>query len=304
MSEPSTYSFTRYLEAKQTVDNRALNHDVLQRFKEQLVQRTEPLRILELGVGIGAMIDRVLDWECFPAAVEYTAVDVDPTVIETACRRLASHRYLSTGQDCTNNECFVFEHNGTTLTVSLETSDVFAFLEDTDQTWDVLIAKAFLDLTDVSHALAELSTVLTVDGLAYFPITFDGGTTFVPPVDSNLDNRIEQQYHRYMEISSRGTGKKGDYQAGRHVLQFAPDVGWEILAARASDWVVFPQEDGYVADEAYFLHHIIETIRQALTEMPAICDGTVETWSDQRHQHIDNQILIYIAHQLDILCRV
>ena len=66
------YSFPRYLLSKQSVDDRALNKDVLSALKANLPE--EPLTIIEVGGGIGTMLTRLLRWEVI-AKVDYTLVD-------------------------------------------------------------------------------------------------------------------------------------------------------------------------------------------------------------------------------------
>ncbi|MGQ0601957.1 MAG: hypothetical protein ACT4QE_09710, partial [Anaerolineales bacterium] len=60
MLAPSiTYSFERYLTAKKTVDDRALNAHVWETLARALP--AGPVRVLEVGCGIGAMVERVLE---------------------------------------------------------------------------------------------------------------------------------------------------------------------------------------------------------------------------------------------------
>jgi hypothetical protein len=66
------YSFPHYLLSKQSVDDRALNKDVLAALTASLPE--EPLTITEVGGGIGTMLARLLRWEVI-AQAEYTLVD-------------------------------------------------------------------------------------------------------------------------------------------------------------------------------------------------------------------------------------
>ena len=75
----------------------------------------------------------------------------------------------------------------------------------------------------------------------------------------------------------------------------------DIVAAGSSDWVVFAGADGYPADEAYFLHHIIHTIGTALTGHSRVDPERLDSWVAQRHTQIEEDALLYIAHQLDVL---
>ena len=58
------YSFTRYLEAKKGIDDRSLNRHVwnalVQRLERSKSTPDKPIQILEIGAGIGTMIERML----------------------------------------------------------------------------------------------------------------------------------------------------------------------------------------------------------------------------------------------------
>src|SRR5512132_3068557 len=53
-------SFPHYLLAKQTVDDRALNKDVLNALRAHMPP--EPVSIIEVGGGIGTMLKRLIQW--------------------------------------------------------------------------------------------------------------------------------------------------------------------------------------------------------------------------------------------------
>ena len=57
------YSFSHYLLSKQSVDDRALNQHVYQHLQASLPQG--PLRIIEVGAGIGSMLIRLLKGGCW-----------------------------------------------------------------------------------------------------------------------------------------------------------------------------------------------------------------------------------------------
>src|SRR6516225_9213541 len=89
MSVPLTYSLMRYLAAKKSVDDRALNWQVWQCLVAALPRATteQPLRILEVGAGIGSMVERLVGGDVLTHAT-YTAIDQAPTLLAEACRRL------------------------------------------------------------------------------------------------------------------------------------------------------------------------------------------------------------------------
>ncbi|MEP6894568.1 MAG: hypothetical protein ABI986_03075, partial [Chloroflexota bacterium] len=75
------YSFPHYLLSKQSVDDRALNKDVLETLKANLLQ--QPIRIIEVGAGIGTMLRRLMQWDVIHKA-EYGLVDEIAENIEYA----------------------------------------------------------------------------------------------------------------------------------------------------------------------------------------------------------------------------
>lgn len=276
-------SFPRYLAAKKSIDDRALNRQVWQTLCEGLPDG--PLRILELGSGIGTMVERLVEWGALAGGSVYTAVDTDAANMETARERL---------QPLTSR-----------LRLELETCDVFEFAarEAGRRTWDLLIAHAFLDLVDVPSVLPQLFA-LAPGGLFYFTLNFDGATILQPAIDPALDVHIETLYHRTMNERRVNGSAAGHSQTGRRLFGHLQAVGADILAAGSSDWVVFAGRDGYPADEAYFLHFIIETMRGALAGHPELDAHYFAAWIAQRHAQIEAGTLVYIAHQLDFVGRI
>ena len=263
------YIFPRYLAAKKTVDDRALNQHVWQTMAEVV---SVPTRILEIGAGIGTMVERFAQHGLL-AQAEYTAVDNQPDNITEAKRRL---KHL----------------------------DDFIHLEQGQQSWDLLIAHAFLDLMDIPATLPRLFSLLKPGGYFYFTINFDGATIFQPIIDPVLDAKIEQLYHRTMDERLTDGCPSGDSRSGRHLFHQLRQAGGEILAAGSSDWVVFAGDDGYPADEAYFLQFIVHTMQQALAGHPELAAARFADWIRQRQRQIENGDLVYIAHQIDFFGRI
>jgi len=89
MTRPTAYSFTRYLAAKKNLDDRSLNRRGWDRLRQAVQERPEPapLRVLEVGCGIGTMIERLLDWGLLGQAV-YTAIDAEAANLAAARERL------------------------------------------------------------------------------------------------------------------------------------------------------------------------------------------------------------------------
>jgi SAM-dependent methyltransferase len=275
------YDFTRYLAAKKTVDDRALNKDVWRQLQHALPNQPD---ILEIGAGIGTMVERLIA-EGLVQNGRYTAIDNQSANIDTARSRLS--------------------HLPPDLSLTLEAIDVFDFAarEQGKRAWDVLIAHAFLDLMDIPAALPILLSLLKPGGLCYFTINFDGVTSLEPAIKPALDALIERLYHQSMNERMTNGRYSGDSRSGRHLFTHLRQNNIDILAAGSSDWVVFVGEDGYPADEAYFLHFIIHFFEQALHDHPQLDAFQFQAWLDQRHAQIEAGELVYIAHQIDFLGR-
>jgi len=170
--------------------------------------------------------------------------------------------------------------------------------------WDLLIGQAFLDLIDMPTTLPGLCSLVRPGGLLYFPTTFDGDTAFQPECDSEFDRAIEVCYHQAIDQRVLDGKPSGDSRAGRRLFAYLRTAAVEVLAAGGSDWVVFAGANGYPADEAYFLHDIIHTIDLVLTGHPHLDAERLGAWVALRHAQIEQGVLVYIAHQLDVLGRM
>ena len=278
MSEPE-YSFVRYLAAKKSVDDRALNRHVMDAFQRILGEiDTEIVEILEIGAGIGTMAERLIECEMMPPNARYTTVDAVESNIAEARRRLAPLM-----------DQVIFD---------LRATDVFDLLADqsSDQQWDVLIAHAFLDLIDLQNELPRLLSLLKPGGVFWFTVNFDGVTAFEPILDPAFDAAIVDLYHTSMEARISGAP-----ETGRRLLTRLLALRAEIRAAGSSDWVVVPGRNGYRDDEAYFLHFIIHTVDAELHDHPELDGQRFREWVAARHRQIDHGELVYIAHQLDMV---
>ena len=88
---------------------------------------------------------------------------------------------------------------------------------------------------------------------------------------------------------------------GRKLFEYLRARKTEILAAGASDWVVYPAQGAYPADEQYFLHFILGFVEQSLAGFPALQPVAFKNWIARRREQIDCGELVYIAHQMDFL---
>jgi len=296
--EASTASgYARYLAAKTTVDDRALNRQVLAELCRLLP--AGPPRVLEVGAGLGTMVARLLDWEVVGAG-EYVLLDADRQLLDCA-RRWLRDWAAARGM---HSELLPDGLQVGDLLVRLVHAELGDYLEaDDGEPVDVLIANAVLDLVDVPTVLPGLLRLLVAGGVYWFTINYDGETIFAP--GHPHDDQVMEAYHRDMDERIRYGRPAGEGRTGRRLFHHLRDAGAPALAAGSSDWVVYPAADGnYLADEAYFLRSILNTIRDALQ----IRDDEVEPadladWLAVRCRQLAAGELVYIAHQLDFVGR-
>ncbi|PSQ49853.1 class I SAM-dependent methyltransferase [Halobacteriales archaeon SW_6_65_15] len=301
-------NFQRYLSAKRTVDERALNPRVERRLADEIEERSgdgsgtrDPLHVLEVGAGIGATVERLLARPWLPDRVAYTALDLLSANVAAARQRLPERAAELGYAVRTDGDRLVASRGKRRIEIEFLTADAFEFLAETDDRWDLLIAHAFVDLVDSSAALRAFRGALAPEGVAYCPITFDGGTYFEPARDPEFEDHLVERFHRHIDES-------GDSRAGRHLLSVARKVGegdaeGGVLAAGGSDWLVRPRDGDYPADEAYFLHYIVDAISGAVRDDPEVADRRLSEWVNRRRHQIDETELTYCAHQLDLLVR-
>lgn len=305
MTVPRRYSFTRYLAAKRPLDDRSLNRVVWGRLVDALHEgeRREPVRILELGAGIGTMVERAWEWGLAPRA-EYTAVDSNATVLRAARRRLSGWaRRSGIKMPAGAAGCQRFRSETVDWSVDLHPADAFEYVRRARRRWDLLIGHAFVDLIDLATGLPQLFSALPSGGLFYFSLAFDGATVLEPSIDRQLDMQIERLYHQTMDRRRVNGSASGDSHTGRHLPAAIHVAGGEVIQMGASDWVVCPRGRTYPEDEAYFLHFIIHTIARALRSTPEVPPPHLQRWAQARHRQVELGELTYIAHQLDVLGR-
>jgi hypothetical protein len=308
MAIPTTYPVTRYLDAKKSVDDRALNRRVLQNFTGLLwdMAPERPIQILEIGAGIGTMVERLLDWGALKQAT-YTAIDRDPNAVSEGYHRLPRWA-ASSGYDVTRKSPreILLKRGDQEFLVAFEATELydFALREKGHRSWNVLIANAFLDLVDVPSTLPYILSLLRPGGLTYFTINYDGVTVLEPEIDPTLDARITTLYDKTMDERVVSGKPSGDSRTGRHLFANFMECGVDLLDAGSSDWIVFGGPQGYPEDEAFFLHYLIHTISTALRGHPEIDASLLAAWIRDRHSQVEQGKLVYIAHQLDFLGRL
>jgi SAM-dependent methyltransferase len=298
-----TSGYARYLAAKTTVDDRALNRHVLAELR-RLMPAGAP-RVLEVGAGLGTMVARLIDWGVVGAG-EYILLDADRPLLDD------SRRWLRDWADLRGLHSHLLPDGLQVgdLRVRLEHAELGGYLEaahgaqgDQGVPAEVLIANAVLDLVDVPAVLPALLRLLVPGGVYWFTINYDGESIFEP--GHPHDDQIMQAYHRDMDERVRYGRPAGDSRTGRRLFHYLRAAGAPALAAGSSDWVVSASPDGnYPGDEAEFLRSILGTIQNALRARPdRVEPADLADWLAVRGRQLAAGELVYIAHQLDFVGR-
>jgi SAM-dependent methyltransferase len=292
-----TCDYARYLAAKTTVDDRALNRHVLGELCRLMPAGTP--QVLEVGAGLGTMVARLMDWGAVGAG-EYILLDADRQLLDSSRRWLcdwAAARGLRS--DLLPDGLRVGD-----LRVRLVHAELGSYLEAAHGApADVLIANAVLDLVDVPAVLPGMLRLLVPGGVYWFTINYDGESIFEP--GHRHDHQIMQAYHRDMDERIRYGRPAGESRTGRRLFHYLRAAGAPALAAGSSDWIVSSGPDGnYPGDEAYFLRSILDTIQNALrNRQDRVEPADLADWLAERGRQLAAGELVYIAHQLDFVGR-
>jgi hypothetical protein len=289
------YSFPHYLLSKQTVDDRALNKDVLNSLQVNL--SSQPVTIIEVGGGIGTMLKRLIQWGilCNGDYILVDALEANIAYAQEWIPHWAAESGLSV-EGFGQNQLRVCDTTRD-IRISLERADVFDFIQRNEKPADLLIAHAFLDLLPMPQSLEKL--FLLTKGLAWLTLNFDGMTTLAPIIDHSLDEKIELLYHETMNMRPSG----GDSRTGRKLFEHFRSLNAEIISAGASDWMVHTTQGRYPAEEQYFLHFVLSFFESSLRTHSELDAAEFENWLIKRHAQIERGELVYIAHQIDFLVK-
>jgi SAM-dependent methyltransferase len=298
-------TYIRYLDAKKRIDDRALNRYVWQKLRQRLPAATprQPLRVIELGGGIGTMLQRALDWG-LADHLHYTLVEINPDFV-------AAFQARSSQTDWCPGLSLAWQNPATARwaagrssgAVRVVCSDLFEIIEDPGQhgQWDLILAHAVMDLVDAAQVLEGMARMARPGGLIYLSLNYDGWSAVLPEGDPTFENQIWHRYHQSMDNRRRKGRSAGASQTGRRLLTRLPDQGLPILAAGSSDWIVHPQAGRYLADEVFFLETIIQTIVNQLRSEAGLDAGRLADWADRRRAQVQCAQLIYMARNMDIL---
>lgn len=324
--------YARYLQAKRSIDDRALNKDVFEEFCTALndVQEKSRLRIVDIGAGTGAMLHRLLDRSDLFAgysAVEYTMVDVKADVLHLARKLLydtSTEILSSTTRSPTLNDSSSVHHLGLVaqsqnpedviipgspvVTVQFRQADALSFLLKHSGSFDAVIAAAFLDLISLDITVPIIRK--SMDSCSklcafYFPITFDS-TTILSPLthdEKPIHANIMQNFHESMGYGVVSGRKVSRACSGRHLSEAVVNAGGIVRSEGKSVWNITPSSGAYPADERYFLECILSFIESTVSDSfqdKIIYKKLAGDFLKARRKQVENAHLCYEAHNFDV----
>jgi len=300
-ASPTALSFVEYLAAKKPIDDRALNARVWSALQQAISSYARP-RVLEVGCGIGTMLERLIERRVLSAA-DYLGLDLSEDNLHAAPQRLTQWAEGTGRAVRAESGALSITGLGVSVTASFSQADAVDLPARVElgQDWDLLVAHAVLDLVDVPRALQAMLPRLRPGGLFYFSLVFDGLTVLEPELDRSLDEQIMALYHGTMDRRTRQGLPSGDSLTGRHLFRQLLEAGTVLLEAGGSDWMVFPRSGSYSSEEVVFLRWILHFIEHSLTGHAELDPGGLAHWLDKRRAQLTRAELVYLAHQLDFL---
>lgn len=268
----------RYLQAKESVDNRSRSDNVRDLFLQSLPAAPT---ILDIGCGTGVFARRLIEWQ--QTSGTYLGVDRSSAAIEYA-RDNWTGKHLSEHL----NDSGETSSSADDLQVRFQAADIREELPI--EYPDAIVAQQFMDLVSIDAVLDSLLDRLPPGGVAYFPLTFDGETIFLPTHET--DEEVIGEYHQSM--SDRTTQGPA---TGRALATALGNRDGSLIGFDASDAVVHPVDGAYKEDERYFLECLLSFVESSTT------GDAAEKWISTRRQQLQAGKLSYVAHRYDLLYR-
>jgi hypothetical protein len=275
-----TFDYVKYLDVKKSIDDRSLNEVVWGHFSNWLLSRNKQdstLRVLEIGAGIGTMIERLLEASLLQKC-HYIVLEPETMFKEAALSRFKgwANKYGCTFK--INSEG-LWHISNNELDIFIEWIEADANKIDQlfgDKSFDLLLSHAVIDLLPVPTIMSIILDKLKARGACYFSLNFSGNTEFYPAHDS--DHKISELYH--LDMDSRFPNL--DWQpslTGIALPIWLKKYGCEQVVDGESNWEL---GEG----DSLFIKNILDTIKKALAGFPGL-----ETWLSSRYKELDQEIL-------------
>ncbi|CCE22415.1 class I SAM-dependent methyltransferase [Methylotuvimicrobium alcaliphilum] len=294
-------AFAQFLQAKYALDQRSLNPDVWRHFLNELSGRN-PLELLDVGIGTGAMLRRILQ-HYEHGAMRLTGLDIESGLLGIAETEIAA---------VLRDKGFAVEKAAGRLSAERDADRIefqcictpLSEFRPAPNRYDVITAHAFMDLVPLRQTLAGFHDGLKPGGLFYTTINYDGETVVFPPYpDSEFEDALLQSYDASMEERRLNGSETGGAKCGRRLYGELLSAGFEILRYGSSDWNITPSDGAYLDDDPVVLEHLLGWISSEGRNDPALDQDKLDRWIACRRRQLQMQMLGIIVHQIDVLAR-
>lgn len=273
-----TFDYVQYLDVKKSIDDRSLNQAVWEHFSSWLLSKGDQgsrLKVLEIGAGIGTMIERLLEASLFNQC-HYIALEPEFRFKEAALSRFKS---WASKHSCSFqiNSAGLWVISNSEFEVQIEWIDADANTINqlfSDENFDLILSHAVIDLLPVPEIMPIILEKLKTQGAFYFSLNFSGNTNFYPAYEQ--DDEISRLYHADMDSRFPHL----DWQpslTGKELPVWLKNYGCKQVVGGVSNWEL-GKGDGL------FIKNILDTIKKALAGTPGL-----DTWLSKRYKELDQE---------------
>jgi SAM-dependent methyltransferase len=261
-------SLSRWLALREGADA-AARSAVITRLVRDLVVRTGPLRVLDLGAGTGANLRYLAPR--LPVDQEWLLIDRDPGLLDEAIRR---QRRPDGGFSCAvDTRCLDL--------CRLDTPELFSDRQ-------LITASALLDLVSDSWLSALAEQCRSVRAVSLLALTYTGRSRCSPgePEDEQVQELMNRHQHTDKGLGGPAAGPDAADGAAR---AFAA-VGY-LVKREPSDWLLSP-------DQSELQKELIEGWACAAIEIAPDDTRTIQNWLGRRLAHLEaGRSHIVVTHE-------
>jgi len=279
-----TFDYVKYLEVKKNIDDRSLNKAVWYEFSTWLKAKShqsEGLKVLEIGAGIGTMIERLVEASLLNKC-HYIALEP-----EYSFKVAAKNRLLSWAKNCAFNFKICSEDlwmvYGNTLDIKIEWLDAeaekIAQLFN-DESFDLILSHAVIDLLPVPEIMPGILNKLKTQGGFYFSLNFSGETEFYPNHESDVD--IAKHYHADMDSRFPDLEWQPS-RTGLELPKWLQHYGCKQIVEGESGWRLGSEDE-------LIIKNILDTIKKALSGYPGLKNWLTERYSQLQQAQLEVKI--------------
>jgi len=196
-----SFDYPDYLSIKKSIDDMSMNQEVWSAMSLWIKDNYRPgelIRILEIGAGIGTMIERMLDTGLLTHC-SYTAVEMEQGFRDVASDRMLKWARLNNHIATQKSESlWILTRKEVKMEIEWLIGDALDINHRFNAAYfDLIIGHAIIDLLPVPICMPNILSIVKPNGAYYFSLNFAGKTDFKPDLPS--DAIISNAYNNDMD---------------------------------------------------------------------------------------------------------